>query len=427
MFNTNSLIVSLDIGTHQTLSLVGQVTPEGVEILGAGAVLSTGVERGLITNRDLAVQAIRKAVSEAEVGASCEIHSVCAGISGGHLQAFDSLGIAVIQADEVSSADVEQAVEVARAVALPADAQILHVLPQEFSVDGQGRGLNPVGTAGVRLETRVHIITAASSAIEAVTTCCERADLQLGGLYFDALAAAEAVLTPEEKELGVILLDMGAGTTSAVVFSQGSVQHSAVLPLGGQNISRDLAAGLDLPLADAEKIKQRYGCADASLLSQDETVELPPIAGRESIRVPRRRLGNLIEPRAEELFTVMQEHLASVDLGGDLRSGVVLTGGGAVMEGMGELAQRLFRVPVRRGFPRHLTGLVEEVNSPVYATGVGLILCGLQQTQPNGVIPGTARRSVAADAGTNGLDGCEIFFKGESRKQVQDEGVEGGG
>ncbi|MEW6299420.1 MAG: cell division protein FtsA [Thermodesulfobacteriota bacterium] len=385
MQRENTLVVSLDVGTYKTAVIVAEVTPEGVEVAGIGTALSQGLRKGQIINVEATVQAIRKAVEEAQMGASCEIHNVCAGITGEHLAGVASQGVVVVKDREVSRSDVERVIEVARAIALPSGYEILHVLPQEFLVDGQDRGRDPVGSSGLRLEANVHVIAASSNEIQAVGKCGERAGLHIRALYFTALAAAEAVLTPEEKELGVALLDVGGGTTGMVAFHHGAVQHTAVLPLGGYHITNDLAVGLRIPIAEAEKIKQRHGCALGDLLTPGEMVEMPRVGGRDPAPVPRRRLSEIIEPRAEEIFTLVKGHLSEADVLGRLGSGIVLTGGSAIMEGMPELAERVFRVPVRRGAPRHIGGLVDAVNSPMYATGVGLILCELQQTRTNGV------------------------------------------
>jgi cell division protein FtsA len=381
----NSLIVSLDVGTYKTAVIVAEATPEGVEVSGIGTALSQGLRKGQIINVEATVQAIRKAVEEAQMGASCEIHNVCVGLTGEHVAGVASQGVVVVKDREVSRSDVERVIEVARAIALPAGYEILHVLPQEFLVDGQDRGKDPIGSSGLRLEANVYVIVASSNGIQAVGKCVERAGLHVRSLYFTALAAAEAVLTPEEKELGVALLDVGGGTTGMVAFHHGAVQYTAVLPLGGYHITNDLAAGLRIPIAEAEKMKQRHGCALGDLLTPGEMVEMPRVGGRDPVPVPRRRLSEIIEPRAEEIFTLVKNHLGEADVLGRLGSGIVMTGGSAIMEGMPELAERVFRVPVRRGAPRHIGGLVDAVNSPMYATGVGLILHELQHTRTNGV------------------------------------------
>jgi cell division protein FtsA len=385
MERDNSLIVSLDIGTYKTAVVVAEPTPEGIDVLSVGTALSQGLRKGLVLNVEAVVPVIRKAVEEAEVGAGCQINNVCVGITGGFVEGITSQGVAVVKDHEVSPTDVARVVEVARAIPLPSDREILHVLPQEFLVDGQNRGRDPVGTAGVRLEADVHMITVATNATQTLLRCCERAGLQVRSLSLAVLAAAEAILSPEEKELGVALLDIGGGTTGIIAFHRGVVLHTALLPLGGHHITNDLAAGLRTPLAETEKLKQRHGCALIDLLTPGEMVEMPRIGGRDPAPTLRRRLSEIIELRAQEIFTLVKEQLEAAGAFDKLGSGVVITGGSAIMQGMPELAERVFRLPVRRGKPQHLSSLVDEVNSPMYATGVGLILRELHHAHANGV------------------------------------------
>lgn len=385
MQRENSLIVSLDIGTYKTSVVVAEPTPEGIEVLGIGTALSQGLRKGLVLNVEAAVPVIRKAIEEAEVGASCEIHNVCVGLTGGFSEGLTSQGVVVVKDPEVSSADVSRVIEVARALALPPDCEILHVLPQEFLVDGQNRGRDPVGSAGIRLEAEVQVITVATSAVHTLLRCCERANLQVRSLTLAVLAAAEAVLTPEEKELGVALLDVGGGTTGMVAFHRGVVQHTALLPLGGSHITNDLAAGLRAPLAETEKLKQRHGCALVDLLTPGEMIEMPRVGGRDPAPLLRRRLSEIIELRVQEILTLVKEQLAAAGALDKLGCGIVLTGGSAIMPGMTELAERIFRLPVRRGVPSQVGALVDEVNSPMYATGVGLILWEMQHMHTNGI------------------------------------------
>ncbi|MBI3798066.1 MAG: cell division protein FtsA [Deltaproteobacteria bacterium] len=385
MQRENSLIVSLDIGTYKTAVVVAEPTPEGIDVIGIGTALSQGLRKGLILNVEAAVPVIRKAVEEAEVGASCEIHNVCVGLTGGFVEGLTSQGVVVVRDQEVAQDDVSRVTEVARTLALPPDCEILHVLPQEFLVDGQNRGRNPVGSAGVRLEADVQVIMVSTSAVQTLLRCCERADLQVRNLTLAVLAAAEAVLTPEEKELGVALLDIGGGTTGMAAFHRGVVQHTALLPIGGSHITNDLAAGLRAPLAEIEKLKQRHGCALVNLLTPGEMIEMPRVGGRDPIQVPRRRLSEIIELRVQEIFTLVKEQFAAAGILDQLGCGIVLTGGSAIMPGMTELAERIFHLPVRRGVPPQLGALVDQVNSPMYATGVGLILWEMQHMHANGV------------------------------------------
>jgi cell division protein FtsA len=385
MERETSLIVSLDVGTYKTAVVVAEPTSEGIDVLGVGTALSQGLRKGLVLNVESVVPAIRKAVEEAEVGASCEIHNVCTGLTGGFIEGVTSQGVVVVKEGEVSGADVAQLIEVARAIPLSSDREILHVLPQEFLVDGQTRGRDPIGAAGVRLEADVHVITVATSAAQTLLRCCERAGLQVRNLSLAILAAAESVLTPEEKELGVALLDIGGGTTGIVVFHRGVVLHTALLPIGGHNVTNDLAAGLRTPLAETEKLKQRHGCALVDLLTPGEMIEMPRVGGRDPTPTLRRRLSEIIELRVQEIFTLVKEQIEAAGAFDKLGSGVVITGGSAIMQGMPELAERVFRLPVRRGAPQYLSGLVDEVNSPMYATSVGLILRELQHLHANGI------------------------------------------
>jgi cell division protein FtsA len=386
MQRDNALIVSLDIGTYKTAVIVAEVTPEEVEIIGIGTALSgQGLRKSQVVNIEATVQAIRKAVEEAQMGASCEIHNVCAGVTGEHILGLISQGVAIIKDREVSSADIERVLEVARAIALPSGYEILHVLPQEFLVDGQERGREPIGTSGMRLEVNAEVIAAASNVVQTLYKCGERAELQVRSVFFTALAAAEAVLTPEEKELGVAVLDVGGGTTGMIAYHHGVVQLATVLPVGGFHITSDLAVGLRTTLAEAEKLKQRHGCALMDMVTNSDVVEMPKVGVRDPLPLPRRRLSEIIEPRADEIFALSRDQFERAGVLGKLESGVVITGGSAIMEGMPEVAERVFKVPVRRGVPRHIGGLVDAVNSPMYATGVGLALCELQQVRLNGV------------------------------------------
>ena len=386
MAKENSLIVSLDVGTYKTAVVVAESTPEGIEVLGVGTALSQGgLRKGQVINVEATVQAIRKAVDEAQLGTSSEIHNVCTAIAGAHITGLTSPGMVVVKDREVSPEDVARVIEVARTVALPAECEILHVVPQEFFVDGQDRGHEPVGTSGVRLEANVHLVMAATGALESLARCCERAGLHVNSMHFGGLAAAEAVLTPEERELGVVLLDIGSGTTSIVAFQRGAVTHTAVLPVGGYNMTKDLAVGLRIPEAEAEKIKQRHGCALGDMITPGEMIEMPKVGGRDPSPMPRRKLSEIIEPRAEEIFSLVKEQCEANGLLGRLGAGVVLTGGSAIMEGMTELAERVFRLPIRRGVPRFLGNTVDAVNGPMYATGIGLALRELQHHHGNGV------------------------------------------
>jgi cell division protein FtsA len=385
MSRKNFLTVGLDIGTYKTSAVVAEYGPQGLEIIGIGTALSQGLRKGVVVNIEATVQAIRKAVEEAQLMAGCEIHNVFAGIASGHVEGFNSHGMVAVKNHEVEAEDVSQVIDAARAVALPMDRQVLQVLPQEFVIDGQDSVKDPIGMWGVRLEASVHIITASTTLTQNVIRCCERAGLHVHDLLFEPLASAEAVLTPEEKELGVVLLDIGGGTTDIVVFHNGAVRHTSVLAVGGHHFTNDLAVGLHTSLSEAERIKQRHGCTLTDMILHSETIEVPSVGGRTSRILPRQALGEIIEPRGEEIFTLIKRVLAETGYQEMLTSGAVLTGGSSIMEGMPELAERIFGMPVRRGVPIHIGGLVDVVNSPMYATGVGLFLCGFKEEHSNGI------------------------------------------
>ncbi len=385
MAREHPLIVSLDIGTYKTAVVVARAAPDEVEILAVGMAPSgQGLRKSQVINIDVTVQAVRKAVEEAQIGAACDIHTVCASISGEHIFGGVSGGAWAVKNREVDSADVQRVLEIARAVVLPPGYEILHVLPQEFWVDGHERGRDPLGASGVRLESSVQIIAAPGDAIQTIHKCGERAGLEVQGVHFAALAAAESVVTPEEKELGVAVVDVGGGSTGLVAYSRGVVQYAAVLPVGGGHITNDLAAGLRTTMTEAEKLKQKYGCAVPSLVTNGDLVEMPTVGVRDPLPLHRRRLSEIIEPRVEEIFSLVREQFYQAGVLNKLESGIILTGGSVIMEGMTEIAERIFRLPVRRGAPRHLTGLIDAANSPMYATGVGLVLCELQQVRLKG-------------------------------------------
>jgi cell division protein FtsA len=355
-----------------------------VEIVGVGTAPSSGLRKGVVVNIDATVESIRKAVAEAELMAGCEIHSVCTGIAGAHVKGFNSHGVVAVKATEVSPGDVERVLDAARAVALPMDRQVVHVLPQEFVVDDQDGIKQPIGMAGVRLESKVHIITASVTSTQNVVKCCERSGLAVADLVLEPLAAAEAVVTPEERDLGVALVDVGGGTTDIVVFHNGAVKHTAVLPIGGNHLTNDIATGLRTPFADAEKIKQRFGCALSNMVTRTETIEVPSVGGRNPRVLSRHILAEIIEPRVEEIFALVARELARSGYEDILGSGVVVTGGSTMLEGVPELAEQVFHLPVRLGIPLSVAGLADVVSSPMYAAGVGLILYGLRRSAANG-------------------------------------------
>jgi cell division protein FtsA len=377
----NPLIVGLDIGTYKIGVIVAEVTEDGAEIVGIGTAASKGLRKGVVVNIEATVDSIRKAIEEAELMAACEIRSVVAGSAGSHIKGFNSHGVVAVKNREVASGDVERVMDAARAVALPMDRELLHVMPQEFIVDDQDGIREPVGMAGVRLEARVHIVTGAISCGQNLIKCCNRAGLHVRDVLAGPLAAAEAVLTPEERELGVALIDVGGGTTDVVVYHAGAIRHTAVLPVGGGHVTNDLAAALRTPFAEAERLKQRHGSALAVLAPTEQTIEVAGVGGRPSHHLSRRALAEVIEPRAEEILALVRSEIERAGCAHLLTSGVVLTGGGAVLDQTTALAERVFHVPVRLGSPLHLTGLVDVVASPMYSTAVGLVLHGLKQTR----------------------------------------------
>jgi cell division protein FtsA len=376
MAKYSPLLVGVDIGTYKIGVVVAEAGEQGAEIVGIGTAASKGLRKGVVVNIEATVEAIRRAVEEAELMAGCEIRSVVAGLAGSHIKGFNSHGVVAVKTREVGAGDVERVVDAARAVALPMDREVLHVLPQEFVVDDQDGIKEPVGMAGVRLEARVHIVTGGISSGQNLIKCCNRAGLHVRDVLAGPLATAEAVLTPEERELGVALIDLGGGTTDVVVVHAGAIRHTAVLPVGGGHVTNDLAAALRTPFAEAERLKQRHGSAVAVLAPLEQTIEVAGVGGRASHHLSRRALAEVIEPRAEEMLTLVKHELARAGCDQVLTSGIVLTGGGAVLDGMSELAERVFRLPVRLGVPLHLNGLVDVVASPMYSTAVGLVLHG---------------------------------------------------
>jgi cell division protein FtsA len=374
MGKRTALVAGLDLGTSKACVLVGDVSERGVEIVGLGTAPSRGLRKGVIVHVDSTVAAIRKAVAEAEAMAGCAIRQVVASIAGAHVRGVTSHGVVAVRGGEVSTGDVDRVLDAARAVALPADREVLHVLPQEFIIDDQEGIKEPVGMAGVRLEAKVHIVTIKVSAAQNVLKCCKQAGLAVDDIVLAPLAAADAVLTPEEKDLGVALVDIGCGTTDVMIFHAGTVRHTAVLPLGGAHLTNDIAAGLRTPTIEAEKIKQRFGCARAAKVARHTAIEVPGVAEREPRVLSRHILCEIIEPRVEEIFTLVSRELIRSGYEGSLASGVVLTGGSALLDSFTDVAEAVLRLPVRIGVPQHVAALADLVGSPLYAAAVGLVL-----------------------------------------------------
>ena len=376
-----NLIVGLDIGTSKVVSLVGEMHNDGsLEVIGLGSHPSRGLKKGVVVNIDSTVQSIQRAVEEAELMAGVEIRSVFTGIAGSHVRSLNSHGIVAIKDKEVAGGDVARVMDAAQAVPIPADQKILHVLPQEFIIDGQEGIREPIGMSGVRLEARVHIVTGADSAAQNIVKCVQRCGLTVEDIVLEQLASSFAVLTDDEKELGVCLVDIGGGTTDIAIFSGGSIAHTAVIALGGNNLTSDIAIGLRTPAHEAERIKQRYGCAMASMVDKDETIEVPSVGGRQPRVIGRQILCEILEPRVEEIFQLVHREIQKCGFEDLLASGVVITGGSTLLAGMPELAEEVLGLPVRRGMPRGIGGLVDVVKSPMYATGVGLVIYGARHT-----------------------------------------------
>jgi cell division protein FtsA len=372
-----NLIVGLDIGTSKVVAIVGELTSDRqIEVVGLGSHPSRGLKRGVVVNIESTVQSIQRAVEEAELMAGCEIHSVYTGIAGSHVRSLNSHGIVAIKNKEVTAEDVERVIDAARAVAIPADQKILHILPQEFLIDSQEGIREPIGMSGVRLEAKVHIVTGAESAAQNIVKCVQRCGLSCEDIVLEQLASSYAVLAEDEKELGVCLVDIGGGTTDIAVFSGGAIRHTAVIPIAGDQVTNDIAVSLRTPTQHAEEIKLKYACALSQLASADETIEVPSVGDRPPRRLARQTLAEVVEPRYEELFALVREELRRSGLEEVIAAGVVLTGGSAKMEGVIELAEEVFHMPVRLGVPQQVTGLGEVVRNPIHATGVGLLLYG---------------------------------------------------
>jgi cell division protein FtsA len=389
MAKKTNVIVGLDLGTTKTCVIVGEITDQGVDIIGIGSYPSEGLRKGVVVNIDSTVEAIKKAVDEAEHMSGCEISSVYAGIAGGHIKGQNSLGIVAVKGREVDEEDVQRAIEASKAIAIPTDREILHTLPQNFIVDDQDGIRDPVGMSGVRLEAKVHIVTGAVTSIQNIVKSVNRVGLEINEIILEQIASSEAVLSNDEKDLGVALIDIGGGTTDIAVFTAGSVKHTAILPVGGNYLTSDIATGLRTPLADAEKIKIKYGCAFSALIAKEETIEVPSVGGREPREVSRQILGRIVAPRMEEILTLAYKEIVKSGYEDILAAGVVLTGGTALLKGITELAEQIFNMPVRRGRPTGIGGLNDMVNSPMYATGVGLVLYGSKHISKNAFIQGS--------------------------------------
>lgn len=386
MVAAGSMIVGLDIGTSKVVAIVGATTDEGdIEIVGIGSHPSRGMKKGVVVNIESTVQSIQRAVEEAELMAGCEIHSVYAGIAGSHIRSMNSHGIVAIKDREVMPADLERVIEAAKAVAIPADQKILHILPQEYVIDNQEGIKEPLGMSGVRLEAKVHLVTGAENAAQNIEKCVRRCSLEVDDVILEQLASSYAVLTDDEKELGVCMVDIGGGTTDIAIFTEGAIRHTAVIPIAGDQVTNDIAMALRTPTQNAEEIKMKYACALTSLAGADETIKVPSVGDRPPRDLSRQALAEVVEPRYEELFTLIQAELRRSGFEDIIPAGIVLTGGTAKMEGVVHLAEEIFHMPVRLAVPQGITGLTDVVRNPIYSTAVGLLQYGKKTLEESGV------------------------------------------
>ncbi len=374
------MIVGLDIGTSKVVALVGEIGADGqLEIVGIGSHPSRGMKKGVVVNIESTVQSIQRAIEEAELMAGCQIHSVLAGIAGSHIRSLNSHGIVAIREGEVVQADIERVLDAAQAVAIPADQKVLHILPQEYVIDNQEGVREPRGMSGVRLEAKVHLVTCAMNAVQNIDKCIRRCGLEVEDIILEQLASSYSVLTEDEKELGVCMVDIGGGTTDIAIFTEGAIRHTAVIPIAGDQVTNDIAMALRTPTQYAEEIKIRYACALAKLAGPEETIKVPSVGERPPRDLSRQALAEVVEPRYDELFTLIQAELRRSGFEDMIPAGIVLTGGTAKMEGAVELAEEIFHMPVRLGIPQEFKGLADVVRDPIYATGVGLLHYGMKQ------------------------------------------------
>jgi cell division protein FtsA len=376
MQRQDNIIVGLDVGTTKICAVVGEAEGNKINIVGIGTHPSIGLRKGVVVNIESTVESIQKAIEEAELMAGCEISSVYAGIAGGHITGFNSRGIVAIKGPEVTKNDVERVIDAARAVAIPMDREVIHVIPQEFIIDDQGGIQNPVGMSGIRLEAKIHIVTGAVTSAHNIVKCANRSGLDVCDIVLEPLASGEAVLTDEEKDVGTALLDLGGGTSDLAIFSGKNIKHTFVLSLGGNNLTNDISIGLRASLAEAEKIKIKYGTCVTHDISSEETIEVPGMGGRKPRKLQRQILGEILEPRMEEIFTLIKREIFRAGMDNVITSGMVLTGGSSLLHGATDIAESVFDVPSRLGTPRGINGLIDVVNNPMYATGVGLVLYG---------------------------------------------------
>ncbi len=379
------MIVGLDIGTSKVVSIVGEISPQGeLSIVGIGSHKSSGLKKGVVVNIESTVQSIQRAIEEAELMAGCQIHSVYVGIAGSHIRSLNSHGIVAIKDREVYAQDLDRVIDAAQAVAIPADQRILHILPQEYLIDDQEGVKEPLGMSGVRLEAKVHLVTCAVNAAQNIEKCIRRCGLEVEDIILEQLASSYSALTEDEKELGVCLVDIGGGTTDIAVFTEGAIRHTGVIPIAGDQVTNDIAMALRTPTQHAEEIKIRYACALAKLTGVEETIKVPSVGDRPARDLSRQALAEVVEPRYDELFTLVQAELRRSGFEDLIAAGIVLTGGTSKMEGVVDLAEEIFHMPVRLGAPQNIQGLKDIVNNPIYSTGVGLLLYGKSQANGRG-------------------------------------------
>jgi cell division protein FtsA len=373
--NTTNMVVGLDIGTSKIAAIVGKIKPNGdIEVLGMGTYPSRGLKKGVVVNIDSTVESIQRAIDEAERMSGFQVQSVYVGIAGSHIKSFNSNGMVAIRNQEVTEEDIQRVIDAARTQAIPGDQKVLHILPQEYMIDNQGGIREPIGMSGVRLEAKVHMVTGSLSAAQNITKCVQRCGLKVEDIILEQLASSESVLSEDEKELGVCLVDIGGGTTDIAVFYQGAIRHTSVIAVAGDQVTNDIAVALRTPTQAAEDIKRKYACALPQLIAQDEEIEVPSVGDRPARCLSRRTLVEVVEPRYEELFQLIQAELRRSGFEEMIAAGVVLTGGSSLVEGAVELAEEVFNMPVRLGIPHEVTGLKEEVISPAFATTVGLLM-----------------------------------------------------
>ncbi len=390
MANTNedTVIVGLDIGTSKVVAIVGKLNPdETIEVIGIGSSPSRGLKKGVVVNIDSTVQSIQRAIEEAELMSGAQIHSVYCGIAGSHIRSMNSHGIVAVRDKEVVKADIDRVIDAAQAVAIPADQKILHILPQEYVIDDQDGVKEPLGMSGVRLESKVHLVTCAVNAAQNIEKCVRQCGLEVDDIILEQLASSYSALTDDEKDLGVCMVDLGGGTSDIAIFTDGAIRHTAVIPIAGDQVTNDIAMALRTPTQHAEDIKIKYACALTQLAGAEETIKVPSVGERAARDLSRQSLAEVVEPRYEELFTLVQAELRRSGFEDLIAAGIVLTGGTSKMEGVIELAEEIFHVPVRLGYPSNIRGLSDVVENPIYSTGIGLLKYGQKQVQDQSSLP----------------------------------------